>query len=101
MHHGAWMLFIIAPVCFVAAWWVVNKFSPNARGSGIPQVMAAVELATPKYIDKVNKLLSLRVIFFKILSSLIMVFGGGVVGREGPTIQIAGSVFRVVNQWLP
>jgi H+/Cl- antiporter ClcA len=101
MHHGAWMLFIIAPVCFVASWWVVNKFSPNAKGSGIPQVMAAVELATPKYIDKVNKLLSLRVIFFKILSSLIMVFGGGVIGREGPTIQIAGSVFRVVNQLLP
>ena len=30
-----------------------------------------------------------------------MVFGGGVVGREGPTIQIAGSVFRAVNQCLP
>jgi len=101
LQHGSWMIFIIAPVCFIASWWVVSKFSPNARGSGIPQVMAAVELATPKYIDKVNKLLSLRVIFFKILSSLIMVFGGGVIGREGPTIQIAGSVFRVINQWLP
>lgn len=30
-----------------------------------------------------------------------MVFGGGVVGREGPTIQIAGSIFRTVNGWLP
>jgi H+/Cl- antiporter ClcA len=30
-----------------------------------------------------------------------MVFGGGVIGREGPTIQIAGSVFRMINQWLP
>lgn len=100
-QHGAWLLFIIMPVCFIAAWWLVNKFSPSARGSGIPQVMAAIELATPKYVDKVNKLLSLRVIVFKILSSLLMVFGGGVVGREGPTIQIAGSVFRTINQWLP
>jgi H+/Cl- antiporter ClcA len=101
LHHGAWWLFIVTPVCFVTAWWLCYKFAPAARGSGIPQVIAAVELATPKYIDKVNKLLSIRIIFFKILSSIVMVFGGGVVGREGPTIQIAGSVFRAVNQWLP
>ena len=30
-----------------------------------------------------------------------MILGGGVIGREGPTIQIAGSVFRKVNQLLP
>jgi len=63
--------------------------------------MAAIELAVPKYNDRVNKLLSLRIIFIKILSSLVMVFGGGVIGREGPTIQIAGSIFRKVNEWLP
>ncbi|THU34148.1 chloride channel protein [Niastella caeni] len=101
LHHGVWWLFIVMPVCFVTAWWLVYKFAPAARGSGIPQVIAAVELATPKYIDKVKKLLSIRIIFFKIVSSVIMVFGGGVVGREGPTIQIAGSVFRSINQMLP
>jgi H+/Cl- antiporter ClcA len=101
LHHDEWLLFIVMPVCFVIAWWLVYKFAPGARGSGIPQVIAAVELATPKYIDKVNRLLSIRIIIFKMISSLIMVFGGGVVGREGPTIQIAGSVFRAVNQWLP
>lgn len=99
-HHASW-LFIITPSCFILSWWVVMKFSPYARGSGIPQVMASIELATPRYIDKVNKLLSIRVILIKMLSSLIMIFGGGVIGREGPTIQIAGSVFRSVNQWLP
>jgi len=30
-----------------------------------------------------------------------MVFGGGVIGTEGPTIQIAGSTFRKINEWLP
>lgn len=30
-----------------------------------------------------------------------MVFGGAIIGREGPTIQIAGSVFRTVNKYLP
>ncbi|MGI8950519.1 MAG: chloride channel protein [Chitinophagaceae bacterium] len=96
-----WVFFIITPVCFVIAWQLVKKFSPYSRGSGIPQVMASIELANPKYNYLVDKLLSLRIIVIKILSTLIMVFGGGVVGREGPTIQIAGSIFRKVNQWLP
>src|SRR6202012_4632908 len=39
--------------------------------------------------------------FIKILSSLVMALGGGVIGREGPTIQMAGSIFRKVNEWLP
>ncbi len=100
LHH-LWWLFIITPVCFVLSWWVVVRFAPYSRGSGIPQVMAAIELATPKYLNKVNKLLSIRIILVKIFSSLIMVFGGGVIGREGPTIQIAGSIFRKIHSWLP
>lgn len=101
LQHNTWLLFIITPACFVLAWWVVKKFAPYARGSGIPQVMASIELANPKDDKKVNKLLSLRIIIVKMFSSLVLVFGGGVIGREGPTIQIAGSVFRKVNQWLP
>lgn len=99
--HNAWLFFIITPVCFVIAWWVVKKFAPYARGSGIPQVMASIELANSKDDKKVNKFLSLRIIIVQMFSSLVLVFGGGVIGREGPTIQIAGSVFRKVNQWLP
>ena len=99
-HHSMWLL-LITPLCFVVGWWMVVRFAPFARGSGIPQVITAVELATPKHIDKVNKLLSLRIVVVKICSSLVMVLGGGVIGREGPTIQIAGSIFRKVNQWLP
>lgn len=97
----AWMIFIIAPAGFVLSWWLVKEFAPNAKGSGIPQVMAAVELANPKEHKKIRSLLSLKIIFFKILSSVILVIGGGAVGREGPTIQIAGSVFRKVNEYLP
>lgn len=96
-----WWLFIITPVCFALSWWLVVRFSPYSRGSGIPQVMASIELATPKYVQKVDRLLSLKIIFIKILSSLVMVLGGGVIGREGPTIQIAGSVFRKIHAWLP
>lgn len=96
-----WLLIIITPVCFFIAWWIVKKFSPFAKGSGIPQVMASIQLATPKDNHKVDRLLSLKIILYKIGSSLILVFGGGAIGREGPTIQIAGSIFRQINQWLP
>lgn len=96
-----WMLFIITPFCFVLAWWVVHRFAPNAKGSGIPQVMAAIELANPRSHHKVTTLLSFRIIVIKILSSLLMVLGGGAIGREGPTIQIAGSVFQIINRHIP
>lgn len=96
-----WMIFIIAPIGFVISWWLVKEFAPNAKGSGIPQVMAAVELANPKEHTLIRSFLSLKIIVFKILSSVVLVIGGGAVGREGPTIQIAGSVFRKVNEYLP
>lgn len=96
-----WMIFVIAPIGFVLSWWLVKEFAPNAKGSGIPQVMAAVELANPKEHRKIRSLLSIKIIVFKIISSVVLVIGGGAVGREGPTIQIAGSIFRKVNEYLP
>ena len=101
LHWNDWMIFIIAPIGFVLSWWLVKEFAPNAKGSGIPQVMAAVELANPKEHSKIRSLLSLKIIVFKIISSVVLVIGGGAVGREGPTIQIAGSIFRKVNEYLP
>ncbi|GAA4737220.1 chloride channel protein [Flavisolibacter ginsenosidimutans] len=98
--HG-WLIFLVTPFCFLLAWLVVVKLSPNAKGSGIPQVMAAIDLATPKHEDKIGRLLSLRIAAVKILSSFVMVLGGGAIGREGPTIQIAGSVFYIVHKWIP
>lgn len=97
----SWLLFIVSPVCFVIAWYLVDRFSPYARGSGIPQVMAAIQISSPKTNKIIDKLLSFRVIFIKILSSLVMALGGGAIGREGPTIQISASVYKIVYQLLP
>ncbi|MDB5200790.1 MAG: chloride channel protein [Ferruginibacter sp.] len=100
-HRADWAFFIITPLCFFLSWWLVAKYAPYARGSGIPQVTAAIELSNPKQHYRVNKLLSLRIIFLKIVSSLTMAFGGGVIGREGPTIQISASIFKKINDLLP
>ncbi|MES2113280.1 MAG: chloride channel protein [Bacteroidota bacterium] len=100
-NHHAWLLFILSPVCFVFAWWLVQRFSPYARGSGIPQVMAAIQVSSPKTTGIVDKLLGFRIIIVKVCSSLVMAIGGGAIGREGPTIQIATSVYKIVYQLLP
>jgi H+/Cl- antiporter ClcA len=95
-----WLIFILAPVNLLVGWLTIRHFAPGARGSGIPQVMAAIEL--PARFDKaLSRLLSVRIIFTKIASSIFMVLGGAAIGREGPTIQIAGSVFRMIHKWIP
>jgi H+/Cl- antiporter ClcA len=86
IHYHAWLIFILTPVCFAIAWWLVIRFSPYAGGSGIPQVMAAIELANPRDDKKVTKLLSIKVFIVKIFSSFLMILGGGLIGKEGPTI---------------
>jgi H+/Cl- antiporter ClcA len=101
LHWQGWLIFVLAPLSFLLGWFIIKKFSPNAGGSGIPQVMAAIDLSAQKNEKAISKLLSLRIIVCKILSSLCMVLGGGAIGREGPTIQIAGSVFRIVNKCIP
>lgn len=100
-HHQGWMLFLLTPLCFVLGWYIVHRWAPYARGSGIPQVTAAIELSNPKHNFMVEKLLGLRIAVIKIISSTITIFGGGAIGREGPTIQISASIFKKINDWLP
>jgi H+/Cl- antiporter ClcA len=80
-HWHAWILFVLSPACFVVGWWMVSRFSPYAKGSGIPQVMAAIEISSPKTEEKVNKLLGIKVVILKVLSSLTVALGGGAIGR--------------------
>ncbi|UAY52852.1 chloride channel protein [Ferruginibacter albus] len=96
-----WMIFIQTPVFMLTAWWLVQKFSPYSGGSGIPQVMAAIELVEHKPSTKIEKLLSIKVAIVKIISSLFMAVGGAAIGREGPTIQISASIFSYVNKLIP
>lgn len=94
---GYWLL-LITPLSFLLSWLIVEKLSPTANGSGIPQLMTAIELTHAKKDILVDKFLSLRIILVKIISSLIGVIGGGAIGREGPTLQIAGSIFHIIDK---
>lgn len=96
-----WWSFVFIPVFFLLSWWLVWQFAPTARGSGIPQLMASIELANPRHDTRVDKLLGIRIAIVKIASSLSMLLGHGAIGREGPTLQISASIFRFVNRLLP
>lgn len=96
-----WFIFIQVPVFMIIGWWIVQRFAPYARGSGIPQVMAATELVEHRPGRKIEKLLSIKVAIVKVISSLFMAVGGAAIGREGPTIQISSSIFSYINNLIP
>jgi len=92
-------IFVVTPVAFLSSWFLVQFFAPMSAGSGIPQVMAAVEMEGKSTLSR--KLLNLKVSVVKVISSLIMLAGGGAIGREGPTIQISASIFSFMHHSLP
>ncbi len=101
VEDAPWAIFVITPAFFLLSWWLVDRYAPAARGSGIPQLMASIELANPRQDKRVDRILGLRIALVKIVSSLSLLLGQGAIGREGPTLQISASIFRFVNRLLP
>ncbi|TBX27190.1 hypothetical protein TK44_05390 [Jiulongibacter sediminis] len=100
-HHNPYLIFVSAPVFMLLGWFLVDKYDKNSGGSGIPQLMAAVEIAGTRRARAVNILLSIKTIVIKISSSCLILLGGGAIGREGPTLQISGSIFHTVYRFIP
>lgn len=97
--QSPWVVVIACPLAFFISCALVFLFSREASGSGIPQLMAATAPGSGKAM--VNRLLSTRAAVVKVLSSCVLVAGGGAIGREGPTLQISGAIFRAVQARLP
>jgi H+/Cl- antiporter ClcA len=101
LQHLPALTFVLTPLAFLASWALVHWLAPAARGSGIPQVMAGIELSNPVQHRHTAYLLSLRVVSVKVLSSVVLLLGGGVIGREGPTIHVSAAIFRTINRLQP
>ncbi|MEH3099970.1 chloride channel protein [Sphingomonas adhaesiva] len=84
------------PLLFAALVWITRRTVPLARGSGIPQVIAAQ--ADPE--GATHDLVSIRTVVGKALLTLAAVLGGASVGREGPTVQIAAAVMGLSHRIL-
>ena len=94
-----WLFVGLSPLWLILAWALVRFGDPKAGGSGIPQVLAAIDLtdATVAKQGTVKAWPNIRLILIKVASSLTAILGGGAVGREGPTIQISAAIFELFD----
>lgn len=99
-HATSPVLYFTAPLAMLGSFLVGHFFSHESIGSGIPQVIAAVDLSTSRH-PYLEKLLTIRMVIAKIFGSCLCVFGGGVSGREGPTLQVSTAVFYQLSRFWP
>ncbi|MGI4876621.1 MAG: chloride channel protein [Janthinobacterium lividum] len=88
---------LLTPAMFAGVVWLTRRYVPEARGSGIPQVMAA---ARAPEAPASQRLVSLRAAGAKIVLTLGILLAGGSAGREGPTVQISAAVMVAVHRVL-
>lgn len=74
------------------ALWLVRRYAPDTAGSGIPH-LKSVLIGERKLDWK-------RILPVKFFAGLLGIGGGLALGREGPTIQMGGSVGLMVSGWL-
>ncbi len=89
-----WTPFVTATVV-----WITRRWFAGAAGSGIPQVMAALD----SKVDEQQRglFVSLRLTIAKVLLTSWGLLAGLSLGREGPSVQIAAGVMAAAARWLP
>lgn len=93
-HPSVWGVAVIAvPVVgALIVTFLVNRFAPEAKGHGIPEVIGAV------YFNR--GVIRAPVALIKALASSISIGSGGSVGREGPIVQIGATFGSRLALWL-
>lgn len=92
-----WLPLLLTPLLFAVIVALTRRFWPAARGSGIPQAIAAGH--NPP-VSSTGPLLSPVTAVAKFVGTLAMLLAGGAVGREGPTVQISAAIMVAVHRWL-
>ncbi len=80
----AWKTLALMLSASLTAGWLVNKRCPEAAGSGIPQL----KLAFWKDFGWVPT----RILGVKFIAGALSIGGGMSLGREGPSVQMAGTL---------
>lgn len=86
-----WSLLIMVAVGALSG-WLLSAFCPEAAGSGIPQVKLA--------FWRDSGYVSLRAGIVKFIAGAITIGGGSSLGREGPSVHIAGSLASNLAGWM-
>ncbi len=88
---------LLTPAIFAGVVYATMRWVPDARGSGIPQVIAA---GRDPQREALGPLVSMRTALAKVAMTLAMLLGGGSVGREGPTVQLSAAIMVAVHRLL-
>jgi H+/Cl- antiporter ClcA len=91
-----WLPLATTPLAFMALVWITRRYAPLARGSGIPQVIAA--RTDPN--GAIATLISIPTVAAKAVLTIGAVLAGASVGREGPTVQLAAAVMGLTHRIL-
>lgn len=86
---------VLTPIMFGLIAAITLRFAPEARGSGIPQVIAASRHPSGQ---PSRALVSIKSAAAKVVLTVMALFGGASVGREGPTVQLAAAIMVQVHR---
>nr|NNM91474.1 chloride channel protein [Bacilli bacterium] len=89
---GIFDVFLLPIIGLLIVSAFVRRFAPEAKGHGVPEVMAA--------IAENGSIIRPRVVFVKALASALCIGSGGSVGREGPIVQIGSAFGSSFGQFL-
>ncbi|ACI50400.1 Chloride channel core [Gluconacetobacter diazotrophicus PA1 5] len=97
VHWDPWIMLAITPAGLALSTWLTRTWFRGAQGSGIPQTIATLHLDDFAVVDR---LLSLRIAFGKILLTTLGLLAGASIGREGPTVQVGAAIMHAFGRWL-
>lgn len=87
---------VLTPLGYALIVAITNRYVPGARGSGIPQVIAARDMPD----SALRNLLSVPVVIGKALLTIASLLVGASTGREGPTVQLSAAVMALWHRAL-
>lgn len=91
---SVWWASLATIAGFVLCGEITRRFAPGARGSGIPQAIAARRRET---VAEREPLIGLKVTAAKVILTLVGLAAGASIGREGPTVQLGACIMFLVG----
>lgn len=91
-HGAAWRRVVMPVAGALISGFLLSRYFPNARGSGIPQTKAALFLR--------DGFISMRTVLGKFGLSSLTLASGIALGREGPSVHVGAGIASVLGRRL-